>query len=105
MKDKPFALIGININCHEPRKLKEVMDKARLSFRSFTDTSAGEGLGVISSTWNLLGTPTLFVLDHKGVIRYHRPGIPDLKALDEVLDRLVREAEAAKNELKQTLEF
>ena len=47
------------------------MDKAQLNFRSFTDTADGEGLGVISSAWNLDGTPTLYVIDHKGVIRYH----------------------------------
>ena len=26
MKDKPFALIGVNINCHDPKKLKELVD-------------------------------------------------------------------------------
>src|SRR5262245_50423160 len=93
MQDKPFALIGVNINCHDPKKLKEVMDKEQLNFRSFTDTTEGEGLGVISSAWNLMGTPTLFVLDHKGVIRYLRRGIPDKKVIDEVLNKLIKEAE------------
>ena len=67
------------------------MDKQQLGFRSFTDTANGEGLGVISSTWNLGGTPTLYIMDHKGVIRY-RVGVPDRKALDEVLNKLVKEA-------------
>ncbi len=93
MEDKPFALIGVNINCYDPKKLKEVMDKEQLNFRSFTDTADGEGLGVISSAWNLLGTPTLFVVDHKGVIRYRRLGIPDKEAIDEVLNKLIKEAE------------
>ena len=93
MKDKPFALIGVNINCYDPKKLKEVMDKEQLNFRSFTDTAAGEGLGVIGSAWNLFGTPTVFVLDHKGVIRYRRLGIPDEKAIDELLNLLMKEAE------------
>ena len=69
------------------------MDKAQLNFRSFTDTADGAGLGVISSTWNLDGTPTLYVIDHKGVIRYRRLGIPDKKAIDEMLDTLIKEAE------------
>jgi len=93
MQDKPFALIGVNINCHDARKLKEVMDQEQLNFRSFTDTADGEGLGKISSAWNLMGTPTLFVLDHKGVIRYLRRGIPDKKVIDEVLNKLIKEAE------------
>ena len=94
MQDKPFALIGVNINCHDPKVLKKVMDKERLPFRSFTDKSDGEGLGVIGRAWNLFGTPTVFVLDHKGVIRYRHMGIPDRKAIDGVLKELIREAEA-----------
>jgi len=83
----------VNINCYEPEKLKEVMDREQLNFRSFTDKAAGEGLGVIASTWNLGGTPTLFIIDHKGIIRHGRTGIPDRKALDEILDALIKEAE------------
>ena len=93
MQDKPFALIGVNINCYDPKKLKAVMDKEQLNFRSFTDTADGEGLGVISSAWNLLGTPTLFVVDHRGAIRYIRRGIPDVKVIDEVLNKLIKDAE------------
>jgi hypothetical protein len=94
MQGKPFALIGVNINCHDPRTLKGVMDKERLPFRSFTDKADGEGLGVIGSAWNLFGTPTVFVLDPKGVIRYRQIGIPDKQALDGVLKKLIRGAEA-----------
>jgi hypothetical protein len=93
MQDKPFALIGVNINCHDPKQLKEVMDKEKLNFRSFTDRADGEGLGVIGSAWNLFGTPTVFVLDHQGVIRYRQIGIPDKKAIDVVLNKLIKEAE------------
>jgi hypothetical protein len=93
MQGKPFALIGVNINCHDPKTLKGVMDRERLHFRSFTDAACGDGLVVIGSAWNLFGTPTVFVLDHRGVIRYRQVGIPDKKAIDEVLHNLIREAE------------
>ena len=86
--------MGVNINCHDPKTLKAVMDKEQLPFRSFTDTATGAGLGVIGSAWNLFGTPTVFVLDHKGVIRYRQMGIPDRKAIDGVVKELIREAEA-----------
>ena len=69
------------------------MDEEQLDFRSFTDTAAGEGLGIISSTWNIDGTPTLYIVDHKGMIRYRRLGIPDEKAIDEVLNLLIKQAE------------
>jgi hypothetical protein len=93
MQDKPFALLGVNINCHDPKTLKAVMDKERLSFRSFTDKRDGDGLGVIGSAWNLFGTPTVFVLDHKGVIRYRQIGIPDKEAIDELLNKLIQAAD------------
>src|SRR5262249_61658357 len=92
MQDKPFALIGVNINCHDSKTLKAVMDKEQLPFRSFTDKVDGEGLGVIGSAWNLFGTPTVFVLDHKGVIHYRQIGIPDRRALDEALKKVFGEA-------------
>ena len=100
MRGKPFALIAVNINCHDPKTLKRVMDKEQLHFRSFTDTAAGDGLGVIGSAWNLFGTPTVFVLDHKGVIRYRQIGMlttavaDHAKAIDEVLKKLIGDAEA-----------
>ena len=72
------------------------MDKEHLNFRSFTDTAAGDGLGVIGSAWNLFGTPTVFVLDPKGVIRYRQIGIPDKKAIDVVVYKLIKEAEGNK---------
>ena len=93
LAQKPFALIGVNIFDYEPKKLKEVMDKEKLNWRSFADMPEGDGLGKISTAWNLQGTPTLFVLDHKGVIRYRQIGIPDKKAIDEVLNKLIKEAE------------
>jgi hypothetical protein len=93
MEGKPFALIGVNINCYDPKKLKQVMDKEQLNFRSFTDMADGEGLGVITSAWNLIGTPTLVVLDHQGLIRYRRTGIPEVKVIDELLHKLIQEAE------------
>jgi hypothetical protein len=77
------------------------MDKEKLNWRSFADTGDGDGLGRISSTWNLRGTPTLFLLDHKGVIRYRWLGGPGEKTIDEAISKLIKEAEKdAKKESK-----
>ena len=101
LKDKPFALIGVNIEGIEAEKLREVMDKEKLNWRSFADTSTdGEGLGNICSTWNLQGTPTLFVLDHKGVIRHKWRGSPGEKVIDEALANLIKEAEGTQKKEK-----
>jgi hypothetical protein len=102
MQHKPFALIGVNINCHDAKTLKAVMDKEQLNFRSFTDKADGDGLGIIGSAWNLFGTPTVFVLDNKGVIRYRQIGIPDKEAIDGVVRKLIREAETDDKKEKET---
>jgi peroxiredoxin len=86
---KPFALIGVNTNVKQPGKLKEVMDKEHLPWRSFADN------GDIVRRWNLSGTPTIYLIDHAGVIRGKWVGAPGEKVLNEALAKLIAEAEKA----------
>jgi hypothetical protein len=85
-------LIGVNVSGHDARKLKTVMDKEKLNWRSFADPG-GLGRGAIAAQWNLAGTPTLYVLDARGVIRHKWVGGPGAKAIDAALDKLIKEAE------------
>jgi hypothetical protein len=89
-------VIGVNVNGYDSRKLKAVMDKEKLTWRTFADD------GSIVGTWNLPGTPTLYVIDHKGVIRhkwvgspsdYKLGGLPGSKAIDSALEKLLKLAE------------
>ena len=92
LEGKPFALIGVNIVGQGARRLKDVMDKERLNWRSFADS--GEiGQGAIAARWNLAGTPTLYLIDHLGVIRHKWVGSPGEKAVDTALEPLIKEAE------------
>ena len=90
-------MIGVNVNGYDSKKLKAVMDKEKLTWRSFADD------GSIIGTWNLPGTPTFSVIDHRGVIRhkwvgspadYKLGGLPDAKAIDAALEKLIKAAEA-----------
>jgi hypothetical protein len=74
-------------------KLKQVVAKERLTWRSFADPG-NAGAGAIATRWNLSATPTLYVIDHDGVIRHKWVGSPGGKALDTALERLIKEAEA-----------
>jgi hypothetical protein len=76
------------------------MEKEKLTWRSFADVrGAGEAdLRPISARWNLQGTPTLYLLDHKGLIRYRWIGSPGEKAIDKALDGLIKAAEDAKKD-------
>jgi peroxiredoxin len=85
-------LLGVNVSGNGPRKLKEVMGKEQLNWRSFADPGAS-GQGAIALRWNLAGTPTLYVIDHQGVIRHKWVGGPGEKTLEAALEKLIREAE------------
>jgi len=87
LAEKPFALIGVHGNDYEPKKLKAVMEKEKLNWRSFADRR------VISLKWSARGTPTYYAIDHKGVIRYKWIGYPGAKAIDAGLEKLIKEAE------------
>jgi len=68
------------------------MEKDRITWRSFVD-AGNAGAGPIATKWNLSATPTFYVIDHKGVIRYRWAGPPGEKVMDEALDRLIKAAE------------
>jgi Thioredoxin-like len=87
LKDKPFALVGMNSDENRD-ELKKVLEKENITWPSFFD---GGDEGPISKKWNVHAWPTIYVLDHKGVIRFK-----DLreKALDEAVDTLLGEMEA-----------
>ena len=76
------------------------MGKEKLTWRSFADErGTDDSLRPIAEQWNLQGTPTLYLLDHQGVIRYRWIGSPGAQAIDKALDSLIKEAEedASKN--------
>jgi hypothetical protein len=90
-------VIGVNTNGYQPEKLKAVMTKEKLTWRSFADVSGSEGeadaVRPIVEQWNLQGTPTLYLLDHRGVIRYRWIGSPGTKAIDLAVQSLIKDAE------------
>ncbi|MEX2026495.1 MAG: TlpA disulfide reductase family protein [Pirellulaceae bacterium] len=87
MKDKPFALIGVNVGNYDPAKLKEIMDKEKLNWRSLADR------GEIAPKWNQPGTPLYYVIDPAGIIRYKWYGYPGEKALDAAVEKQIDEVD------------
>ncbi len=87
LADKPFALLGVNSDS-DIEKLKTVLTEKNLTWRSWYDESTS---GPIARQWNVSGWPTIYVLDHKGVIRYKNVRGDEL---DLAIDTLVSEAMA-----------
>ena len=91
LKDKPFALLGVHVGGTNVKQLKEVVEKNRITWRSFVD-EGNAGAGAIAKKWNHSATPTFYVIDHKGVIRSKWTGPPGEHVLDAALDRLLKAA-------------
>src|SRR5438132_7439049 len=89
---KPFALLGIN---SDPDKvaLKKEMEKEEITWRSVWDRDTS---GPIATAWNVHGWPTIYVLDHKGIIRYKSVrGEAMDKAVDTLLQEMADDGKAA----------
>jgi hypothetical protein len=91
LKDQPFVLLGVHVGGLNAKQLKEVMDKEKLTWRSFAD-AGNAGAGPIARSWNHSSTPTFFLIDHQGVIRYKWVGVPGETVLDAALDKLIKAA-------------
>ncbi len=65
MEGKPFVLLGIHAD-DDTEKAKAAAEEYEMNWPSFEDARQGP----ISKTYNINSWPTIYVLDHKGVIRY-----------------------------------
>jgi hypothetical protein len=68
------------------------MEKVNLTWRSFADPG-DLGQGAIVTRWNAATTPTLYILDHKGIIRHKWVGDPGAEVIDAALEKLIEKAE------------
>ena len=86
---RPFAIVGVNSD--QTRELvKKAQEKESITWRSFYDGNQGP----IADAYNIVGWPTVFILDHLGVMRSINP-----EEHEKVLEPLIKEAEKAKGRL------
>ena len=78
---QPFTLIGINSD-QGRSALKQTMKNENITWPNIYDGPPGQG--DIANRWNVHGWPTIYVLDHEGVIRGCGPR-------DEALEKAVKE--------------
>ena len=88
MANRPFALIGVNSDKKKERVF-DAMKREGITWRSFWN--GGGTSGPISKQYRVRSWPTIYVLDHNGVIRAKNVRG---EAMDKVVDQLVAEAEA-----------
>lgn len=86
MANKPFALIGVNSD-QSRVALKPILEQQKITWRSFWNGPRGVD-GPIAAKWKVEAWPTIFLIDHEGVIRYVDP---EGEALDRAINKLVSE--------------
>ena len=91
LANKPFALIGVNSD-PDLDALKPVLEKENITWRSFWNGPEGTQ-GPIATRWNVQGWPTIYLIDHKGVIRAKGHSLDD-----DLLNQLVEDASKAGGE-------
>jgi hypothetical protein len=88
MQGKPFVLLGINSDKKE--RVQAAIERENITWRSWWD--GGSTGGPIARQFEVRGWPTIFVLDHQGVIRFKNVRGADM---DSAVDQLVAELEGA----------
>ena len=85
---RPFTLLGVNED-DDRETLQNAEKEHKLNWRSWWDNG-----GSIASEWKVSGFPTLFLIDHKGKIRWQSVGVPNSKQMEKLIEQLVKEAES-----------
>jgi S1-C subfamily serine protease/peroxiredoxin len=89
LKDRPFALLGVNTDPHEV--LGELVKNGTVTWRCWAD---GQG-GPIARDWAINGYPNLYLIDHQGIVRRHYAGAPSEEEFAQAIETLLKEAEQA----------
>jgi len=85
LQSEPFALIGVNTDS-DKEKYREGALEHKVTWRSSWQGGTG---GPLTKEWSVQGYPTVFLIDHKGVIREKWGFAPSGETLDAAVDKYV----------------
>jgi thiol-disulfide isomerase/thioredoxin len=91
LKDKPFVLLSVSCD-DEQKTLTDFLEKQPMPWDHWFD---GRG-GAVAKSLRVRAFPTLYLIDHAGVIRHKWVGNPGNEKLDKAVEELVEEAIKAK---------
>jgi thiol-disulfide isomerase/thioredoxin len=95
---RPFELLSVNTNAKREELLKTIA-AGTITWRCWWEP-LGDGSGPLADRWHIRAWPTIFAIDHRGILRAKSNGTLDSKdqfetGLDETLEALIKEAEMA----------
>ena len=85
--ERPFALVGVNGDSDKAELQREIR-RHGITWRSWWDADAK-----ISTRWQAQSLPTIFVIDHKGIIRQRYTGLVRGNVLSAAVEALLKECE------------
>jgi len=91
-KGRPFSIVGVNSDSKE--RLKELVADGTTVWRNFTDV---QSYGKISEAWATTAWPTLYLIDHNGVIKHKGLWLRG-EAMEKAIAEMIAEAEVAEAE-------
>jgi hypothetical protein len=66
LQGRPVTFVGVNSDGKE--RLRSTLKREQFDWPNFWD--GGDTSGPIAQAWDITGWPTIYVLDHKGIIRF-----------------------------------
>ena len=106
---KPFTIVGVNGDIlpsefkvtgpdgkviDHTNRVKAAIAKNKITWRSFRNGQFG-----IGADWNVRSWPTIYLLDHQGIIRGKWKGDPGAKELDAAVEKVVKIAEVEQKKI------
>jgi peroxiredoxin len=92
MKDKPFVLVSFSAD-DKKETLEKFIEKEPMPWTHWWDNGTESP---VLKKFRVKAFPTLYLMDHSGVIRHKWVGKPDNEDLDKAVEKLVNEAVKAK---------
>ena len=91
-KGKPFVLIGINSD--PPQTVSRIIKDENIAWPTIWEDCRNPTS--INAQWYVTGWPTIFLIDHQGVIRQHWFGSPGTAIIDQQIQELLKEMSKTK---------
>jgi thiol-disulfide isomerase/thioredoxin len=91
MKDKPFVLVSVSAD-DKKETLQKFLEKEEMPWTHWWDGADTRLL----KTYRVQAFPTLYLIDHSGVIKHKWVGNPGNDKIDAAVEELVKAAEKAK---------
>ncbi len=92
LKDKPFTLVSVSVD-DKKETLQKFMEKQEMPWVHWWDNGQENK---VMKLYRVKAFPTMYLIDHTGVIRHKWVGSPGNDKLDAAIEALVKAAEKAK---------